>query len=177
MATRGRRTARPGSAAAGGRSTLGSRAASTDNQRSQRGDQSDAENCLEAVRLRLHLLRSRMRDVKQTADAIKLTGSELQTEVRSRCGDLMRALEERQHVMLEAVISEQERKLDALQRQANSIDNEAQQLLKTEAELEANIVAAEAYVPHLLQRAWRLAQSRFTRVALVRCPATVAGSD
>lgn len=144
----------------GGRRTLGSRAASADNERSQRGEKSlaagkpssDAENCLEAVRLRLHLLRSRMRDVKQTADAIKLTGSELQTEVRSRCGDLMRALEERQHVMVEAVISEQERKLDALQRQANSIDNEAEQLLKTEAELEANIVAAEAYVP-LLPRA------------------------
>ena len=141
MAARGRRTARPGSAAPVGRRALGA----LDNERAP-GKQSDAENCLEAVRLRLHLLRSRMRDVKQTADAIKLTGSELQTDVRRRCGELARALEERQHIMLETVIAEQERKLDALQRQANSIDNEAQQLLKTEAELETNIVAAETYV-------------------------------
>ena len=105
---------------------------------------SDAEMCLEAVRLRLRLLRSRMREVKNTADAIKLNGSELQTEVRRCCGELMRALEERQHVLLEAVVSAQETKLDALQRQANSIDSEARQLLKTETELEGAIVADEA---------------------------------
>ena len=64
---------------------------------------SDAEMCLEAVRLRLRLLRSRMREVKNTADAIKLNGSELQTEVRRCCGELMRALEERQRFGMERI--------------------------------------------------------------------------
>ena len=47
----------------------------------------------------------------------------------------MATIESRQHVMLEAVAQMQELKLDKLQRQANTIDSEAQQMLETEREL------------------------------------------
>ena len=94
------------------------------------------EALLEAVRLRLRQLRSRMREVKKAADDTTLGASAKQTEVRQCCSRLMQAIEARQHVMLEAVTCTQEAKLDQLQRQANRIDTEAQQLLQTEKELQ-----------------------------------------
>jgi hypothetical protein len=94
------------------------------------------EALLEAVRLRLRQLRSRMRGVKKAADDTTLGASARQTKVRQCCSKLMQAIEARQHVMLEAVTCTQEAKLDQLQRQANRIDTEAQQLLQTEKELQ-----------------------------------------
>ena len=94
------------------------------------------EALLEAVRLWLRQLRSRMRGVKKAADDTTLGASAKQTEVRQCCSRLMQAIEARQHVMLEAVTCTQEAKLDQLQRQANRIDTEAQQLLQTEKELQ-----------------------------------------
>ena len=94
------------------------------------------EALLEAVRLRLRQLRSRMRGVKKAADDTTLGASAKQTEVRQCCSKLMQAIEAQQHVRLEAVTCTQEAKLDQLQRQANRIDTEAQQLLQTEKELQ-----------------------------------------
>ena len=56
------------------------------------------EALLEAVRLRLQQLRSRMRGVKKAADDTTLGASAKQTEVRQCCSKLMRAIEARQHV-------------------------------------------------------------------------------
>jgi hypothetical protein len=105
---------------------------------------SDAEALRDTVRQRLRQLRARMRQVKVAAEDVKLAASAKQTDVRQCCGALMQVLEQRQHVMVEAVASLQESALERLQRQANAVDTEARQLLKTEAELDKMLSEQEA---------------------------------
>ena len=99
----------------------------------------DRELLHEAVRHRLNNLRSKVRLVKWTADEVRpvatlfpatlhcselmcwvvpqveLRASELQTETRRQCADLMQALEARQHAMVEAVTVARQSKLNQLQ--------------------------------------------------------------